>query len=58
MLRISERQAAFMTRILVVDDNDLVRRGIRTLLRQHEGWDVWRSGKRSGGNRKGPRTCS
>lgn len=29
-----------MTRILGVDDNDLVRRGIQQLLRQHEGWEV------------------
>ena len=29
-----------MTRILVVDDYDLVRRGIRQLLQQHDGWEV------------------
>ena len=29
-----------MARILVVDDSDLVRRGIRQLLGQHEGWEV------------------
>ena len=29
-----------MTRILVVDDNDIVRRGMRQLLEQHEGWEV------------------
>ena len=29
-----------MIRILVVDDNDLVRRGMRQLLQQHEGWEV------------------
>ena len=29
-----------MTRILVADDSELVRRGIRRLLRQHQGWDV------------------
>ncbi|MBV8893517.1 MAG: response regulator transcription factor [Acidobacteria bacterium] len=29
-----------MTRILVADDNEIVRRGIRQLLRQHEDWDV------------------
>lgn len=29
-----------MTRILVADDSDLVRRGIRLLLRQHHDWDV------------------
>ena len=29
-----------MTRILVVDDSDVVRRGMGLLLRQHEGWEV------------------
>ena len=29
-----------MTRILVVDDNDLVRRGMRQLLGRHEGWQI------------------
>ncbi len=29
-----------MTRILVVDDSELVRRGIGHLLSQHEGWEV------------------
>ena len=29
-----------MTRILVADDSDVVRRGIAHLLRQHEGWEV------------------
>jgi DNA-binding NarL/FixJ family response regulator len=29
-----------MTRILVADDCDVVRRGIKHLLRQHAGWEV------------------
>ena len=29
-----------MTRILVADDSDLVRRGIKNLLSQHAGWEV------------------
>ena len=29
-----------MTRILVVDDSDVVRHGMGLLLRQHEGWEV------------------
>jgi DNA-binding NarL/FixJ family response regulator len=29
-----------MTRILIADDNEVVRRGIGLLLRQHEGWEV------------------
>ena len=29
-----------MTRILVADDSDLVRRGIKHLLSQHAGWEV------------------
>ena len=29
-----------MTRILVADDSELVRRGIKQLLGQHEGWEV------------------
>lgn len=29
-----------MTRILVADDSEVVRRGLRHLLRQHEGWEV------------------
>jgi DNA-binding NarL/FixJ family response regulator len=29
-----------MTRILVADDSDVVRRGIRFLLGRHDGWDV------------------
>ena len=29
-----------MTRILVADDRDVVRRGIKHLLRQHAGWEV------------------
>jgi DNA-binding NarL/FixJ family response regulator len=29
-----------MTRILVVDDSDVMRHGMRFLLRQHEGWEV------------------
>ena len=29
-----------MTRILVADDSEVVRHGMRLLLRQHEGWEV------------------
>ena len=29
-----------MTRILVADDSDVVRHGMRLLLHQHEGWEV------------------
>jgi DNA-binding NarL/FixJ family response regulator len=29
-----------MTRILVADDSDVMRHGMRFLLRQHEGWEV------------------
>lgn len=29
-----------MTRILIADDSDVVRRGIKHLLNQHEGWEV------------------
>jgi DNA-binding NarL/FixJ family response regulator len=29
-----------MTRILVADDNEIVRRGIGHLLRRHEGWEI------------------
>ena len=29
-----------MTRILVADDSDVMRHGMRLLLRQHEGWEV------------------
>ena len=29
-----------MTRILIADDSELVRRGIEHLLAQHEGWEV------------------
>src|SRR5215469_12092141 len=35
----SERRR-MMTRILVADDSDVVRHGMRLLLRQHEGWEV------------------
>ncbi|MET0428276.1 MAG: response regulator transcription factor [Microvirga sp.] len=29
-----------MTRILIADDHDVVRSGVRTILEAHEGWDV------------------
>jgi len=29
-----------MTRILVADDSNVMRHGMRFLLRQHEGWEV------------------
>jgi DNA-binding NarL/FixJ family response regulator len=29
-----------MTRILIADDHDVVRRGLRDLLREHDGWEV------------------
>jgi DNA-binding NarL/FixJ family response regulator len=28
-------------RILIADDHEIIRRGLRTLLQQHEGWEVW-----------------
>jgi CheY-like chemotaxis protein len=28
-------------RILVADDHETIRRGLRTLLEQHDGWEVW-----------------
>jgi DNA-binding NarL/FixJ family response regulator len=39
----SERHAAFGSpalRILIADDHDLMRRGLATLLRSHEGWEI------------------
>ena len=27
-------------RILIADDHDLLRRGVRTLLESHEGWEI------------------
>ena len=29
-----------MTRILVADDHDVVRLGVRAILERHEGWEV------------------
>ena len=29
-----------MTRILIVDDHDMIRRGLRTLLEDHASWTV------------------
>ena len=29
-----------MTRILIADDHDVVRSGVRTILEGHEGWEV------------------
>ncbi|MPR13814.1 response regulator transcription factor, partial [Microvirga sp. M8] len=29
-----------MTRILIADDHDVVRSGVRTILEAHEGWEV------------------
>jgi DNA-binding NarL/FixJ family response regulator len=37
---VRKHKGGTMTRILVADDSEVVRRGIRHLLRQHEGWEV------------------
>ena len=29
-----------MTRILIADDHDVVRSGVRTILEAHEGWEI------------------
>jgi DNA-binding NarL/FixJ family response regulator len=37
---IAQKEKSPMTRILVADDSDVVRRGIKQLLSQHVGWEV------------------
>jgi DNA-binding NarL/FixJ family response regulator len=38
--RVSSSEGEFMLRILIADDHELARRGIRALLESHPGWEV------------------